>query len=681
MKRRAFINRAYGAVLAIGSSIGCKIRNTETSGVLESNTGPKDYDFIVVGSGAGGGPLAVSLANAGFKVLVVEAGSDHGRREVYRIPAFHTKSSEDPSMSWNFYVNHYSDKIQQGRDSNYVPGKGILYPRAGTLGGCTAHNAMINIYPLRKDWDDLGKIVGDSTYNSKTMRKYYQLVEREESLGKNERKKGWLPINLPSPTQVVKDRGVISMIWAAANVGSIGNCVTKPIRSLKSLLQIILNPDTNQDMSKRDTEESLVMVPLANTSKGERFGTRDHLINNRSRNLTILTNALVTKIVFDENASGEEPTAIGIQYKEGENLYSAGKTNPNPPNKLRQVLAKREVIICGGAFNTPQLLMLSGIGPKQELESLATEQKNSTYKVLVDRPGVGKNLQDRYEVGVVSQGIKPLPLTKDCTFQVSVSDPCYEDWKKGKGPYRSSGAVVGLLKKSNPNLKNPDLFIFMLPSSFKGYRPGYSKAQGQEKDKITWAIIKSHTHNNAGTVSLKSFDPLDTPSINFNYFEQGVDQNGQPYEGGKNSRVEDLEAVVNGVQHVRKIIASSDHFMDKTAIKVNDMIEPFLGRQAYFSEVYPGPQIKSRSEIREWVRNNAWGHHASCTCKMGKASDKMAVVDSKFRVIGTKGLRIVDASIFPKIPGYFIASSIYTMSERAADEIIVDAGGRRRIRV
>ena len=138
----------------------------------------KEYDFIVVGSGAGGGPVAVRLAEAGYSVLILEAG-DAEEPVDYKVPAFHALSSENKKLAWKFYVHHYADPVQEKRDKkNYLRGKGIFYPRAGTLGGCTAHHAMIFIAPHNSDWNDIAKLTGDKTWRGWRMRKYFQRLER-----------------------------------------------------------------------------------------------------------------------------------------------------------------------------------------------------------------------------------------------------------------------------------------------------------------------------------------------------------------------------------------------------------------------------------------------------------------------------------------------------------------------
>ncbi|MDF0653223.1 MAG: GMC family oxidoreductase, partial [Nitrospira sp.] len=209
--------------------------------------------------------------------------------------------------------------------------------------------------------------------------------------------------------------------------------------------------------------------------------------------------------------------------------------------------------------------------------------------------------------------------------------------------------VISLIKRSRPERPLPDLYIFGVPSYFKGYFPTYSEILRQRKDYFTWAILKAHTQNTAGRITLRSTDPRDVPEINFHYFDESND-----------TAQEDLESVVEGIEFVRRISRKAQGVIKR--------------------EVIPGPAIETRDDLRTFVRNEAWGHHASCSNKMGPATDSMAVVDSRFRVHGTKNLRVVDASVFPRIPGFFIVSAIYMISEKASDVIAEDArldDGRR----
>ncbi|RYZ58303.1 MAG: FAD-binding protein, partial [Proteobacteria bacterium] len=130
--RRSF----FTAIASVASTAACGVVGRSSSSTL-SDKSSAEYDYIIVGSGAGGGPLAVNLAKAGFKVLLLEAGTDQGLRDVYKVPAFHTQSTEDSEMAWDYYVDHFVKAADNQADSKYVAGQGILYPRAGTVGGCT----------------------------------------------------------------------------------------------------------------------------------------------------------------------------------------------------------------------------------------------------------------------------------------------------------------------------------------------------------------------------------------------------------------------------------------------------------------------------------------------------------------------------------------------------------------
>jgi choline dehydrogenase len=271
--------------------------------------------------------------------------------------------------------------------------------------------------------------------------------------------------------------------------------------------------------------------------------------------------------------------------------------------------------------------------------------------VIANVPGVGSNLQDRYEVGVISRFARPFQLLQNATFAPPSGsgepDPFFADWEKGSGIYASNGALIGIIKRSKPERKDPDLYIFGLPGYFKGYFPGYSTVFERFRDRFTWAILKARTNNTAGSVTLRSSDPTDTPRIEFHYFEEGNDTSG-----------EDLEAVVSGIELVRDM---------NRRLQAAGLVE---------EELVPGPEYTTPDKLREFIRNEAWGHHASCTNKIGADNDASAVLDSRFRVRGVKGLRVVDASVFPKIPGYFIVSAIYMASEKAADVITEDAQRR-----
>ena len=201
---------------------------------------------------------------------------------------------------------------------------------------------------------------------------------------------------------------------------------------------------------------------------------------------------------------------------------------------------------------------------------------------------MGRNLQDRYEIGVVSRmAFEHWKVLEGARF--TRGDPQYREWAtRRRGVYASNGAILGVSARSAPARILPDLYCFGLLAKFEGYFPGYSKPIAERLDYLTWAILKGHTGNRAGEVTLRSPDPREPPHVNFRYFEEGSDPAG-----------EDLDSVVAGIKLVRRINAG-------------------LRRDGLIAEEErPGEHVRSDAELRDFVRAHAWGHHASCTCAIG----------------------------------------------------------------
>ncbi|MGI9277133.1 MAG: GMC family oxidoreductase [Endozoicomonas sp.] len=667
---------------------------------LTLSTATLAYDFVVVGSGAGGGPLAAGLARAGHEVLLLEAGRNRGNLLSYQVPIFNASASEDPELAWNFHVNHYRSNQRAFRDSKLMCTDGIglaqvelkangtygcpsthpyrqgsFFPRGSTLGGSTAVNAMIYVLPQNSDWDRIARITGDNSWQASNMMKYADHVQQQLSIETenpdttleaqgNEFKQiihsaidTLKPDNLPpnaSPRDALsgnlneavrKDQA--EGIWPVASNIRLGQRMGSREIILEAACMADLdapNPKTQQQVNA-DCEAS----GLVNPETGKPY-------------LTVKTGAFVTRILWKAEprwnnslgkmvCEGDCKKAVGVEYINRANVYAADNNqNLNRNLPRRKVFVDKEVVLSAGFINTPQILMLSGVGPRKHIE-------NKDIEVRQHLPGVGHNLQDRYEVAVVNQMPGVFKSIRDCAGATPQQDACLDEWQNSKyftdeatGNYAVGGVPLSIVAKSNPTLAEPDLHIFAGPLDYRGYFNGYS-AVPQPGNRWTWTILKAHTENRGGRITLRSNDPLETPIVNFNYFEDG-DRNTARLQGGSEiASTLDSQALVNGIRMVRRI--------------TDNIRESGLR----FRELQPGRAVHTDAELKEFIKAEAWGHHGAGTAKIGADNDPMAVLDSKFQVRGTKNLRVVDASIFPRIPGTFLVSSVYIASEKAAEVI------------
>ncbi|MBK4215040.1 GMC family oxidoreductase [Paracoccus caeni] len=589
-------------------------------------------DYIVVGAGAGGAVVAARLAESGFRVLVIEAGGDPLSGAVdesldmpvsdaIRVPAFHAFASEHPGLCDDHWVKHHDDIQLRRRDWRYDPQRdGVLYPRAKGLGGCTAHHAMITVRPNDSDWNQIAAITGDPGWRASAMQRYFERIERcryrpffwrwlWRLTGFNPTGHGWS--GWQTTERAIPLRAILDLPLRLALLRSVGSATDLQEEAGTRWETTTLDPNDRRWWNRGIA--GIRVAPLG-TRRHARHGARERLLDVHDRHPERLELRLHSKVLRVEIRNGR---AIGVVVRK-------------PSGGEELIETSREVILAGGAFGTPHLLMLSGVGDARHLRDNGIEPQQ-------DLPGVGSNMQDRYEIGVVNRMKKPWGAMRGVTY--SRKDRHYRVWKWfGRGNYASNGVLFSLAMRSDPRLAEVDLHCFALLADFRGYYRGYSERL-RRGDYLSWVILKAYAANRNGSVRLTSADPDTPPDISCRSFSGPGD-------------TQDLDAVVQAIRVVRRLGDSMDDLVAE--------------------EEEPGRQRSSDESLRDYVRQNAWGHHACGTAAMGPKAEG-GVLDARLRVHGIGGLRVVDASAFPRIPGYFLAMAIFMLAERGADMLIEDA--------
>ncbi|KAI1364652.1 hypothetical protein F5Y08DRAFT_339410 [Xylaria arbuscula] len=579
------------------------------------STATETYDYIVVGSGPGGAPLAANLARAGFSVTLLEAGVDLGDNKNYSEIANFIAAGNDEKSRWDFFVRHSDDKEREAKyekttwrtaDGSFYVGLdppegsarlGIYYPRAATLGGCAMHNGGICTLPNDADWDYIAEITGDNGWSASNMRKYFEKMEANEYLPPDtpgHGYDGYVNTTISDPSFMTETSDVQKM--TSQLISHTGGAAGRDINAL--------DPD-------RDQATGVFGMASHADRNGKRAGTntllKRTLADPAKFNLTIQLETLVTKVLFDSKRG--KPRATGVEFVRGSHQYEADPFyNATQKGVVGQIFARKEVIIAGGTFNSPQILKLSGIGPAKEL-------KKFKIPLIKDLPGVGENLGDNYEAGLQSLASKPLNGTL--------------------------GTLVSVFLKTRASRKARNIQAWCGEFSFEGFWPGFPTDYGASQYEC--AIVHINPSSQAGYVRLRSNDPREMPDINLNFFEDGGD--------------EDLTDILEAVKTFRAAFNSA-----------GSPITPF-------NERHPCPGVNQNctdEAQKEFIKLQSYSHHATSTCAIGPARDPMAVLDSKFRVHGIDNLRVVDASAFPKVPGAFPVCPTLMLSEKASADILAD---------
>jgi choline dehydrogenase len=528
-----------------------------------------EADFVVVGAGSAGCVMAARLSeDPATRVVLLEAGGQDDNRWIH-IPLGFGKTFADPTVNWC-----YETEPDPGAN-----GRRIFWPRGKVLGGSSSINGMVYIRGQHEDFD-LWRQMGCSGWSATDVLPYFKRAEHQVR-GPDD----WHGTGGPLVVSDVPDKHEICEAFIRA-------CNDLGYRS---------NDDFN------GAAQDGVGYHQTTTTNGRRCSTAKgylHPVMDRP-NLRVITGALAQRVTF----AGKRATGVDF-------------TQFNLPFTVR---VRREVILCGGAINSPQLLLLSGVGPQAQLAQHG-------INVVHHSPGVGQAMQDHYSA----------PIKLKCRYPITVNDVMQSNLKKlrtgleyyllRRGPMAAISAQVALFARTRPELATPD--IKMSISIFSADRP----QDGLHPWSGFTIIVYQLRPESRGEIRLKSANAQDAPAMMPNYLATETDR----------------RTITDGLMLGRRLLAT-----------------PHL--QHYITEEFlPGPSVVTDAQMLEHARNTGGTvFHPTSTCKMG--IDTMAVVDPELRVIGIEGLRVVDASVMPTVVSGNTNAATIMIAEKAADLV------RRRV--
>ena len=530
----------------------------------------RSFDYIIVGGGTAACVLASRLTeDSSIRVLMIEAGSEPTSPWI-KMPLAMGKLFTHPTLNWGLYTQ------PEAKLNNRT----IFWPRGKVLGGCSSINGSAYVRGQKEDYDGW-RALGNIGWGWSDVLPYFQKLERREDLhGPSANGKGRLTVSYPvfvSP---------ISRAFIEAGV-----CAGLPRAT-----------DLNGA-----SPEGIGLMPYS-IRHGERSSAYEAYLRpvRSRRNLTVRTSAFTLRL------SMVGRRATGVEYESGGTICKA--------------LATREVILCAGAIGSPQILMLSGIGPATHLQKLG-------IPVVANAPGVGENLHDHVSAQLTFRTTPENSLNRELSG-LSVLGHAITYYLAKRGPLTNGASQATALARSFSDTRCPDLQLV-----FRAMSHVYDKSGRLSPDpvpRVTGGVAFTQPKSR-GRLLLKSTDPKRSPEMNANYLSVASDE----------------DSLLSGVKLVRRIFAT----------------EPL--RSMVLAEDLPGDACRTDDDVREFLHKAASTFcHPSGTCKMGQ--DAMSVVDERLRVRGVESLRVIDASIMPALPSAGPAPAVFMIAEKGADLIKED---------